>query len=65
MTQQADEEFQTMFEELLAAAETASQELHQQHSQRYHIPIGRGICEWKPCQALFKAIANASQERWL
>ena len=68
MTQQTDKEFQTMFEELLAAAETASGALHELHPKPHRIvdvTVSRERCIWKPCQALFKAIANASQEKWL
>ena len=50
------------YPELLAAAEAASGALHQFHPQQHHIPVGRGICEWGPCQALFKAIAKASPQ---
>ena len=60
------EEFHTMFEELLAAAEAASCALHELHPRPHRIAdvtVGRGICEWKPCQALFKAIVKASQEK--
>ena len=49
----------TQYDELLAAAEVASHALHQFHPQEHRIPVGRGICTWKPCQALFNAIAKA------
>ena len=54
-----------MFEELLAAAETASGALHALHPQQYHFAVGRGICEWKPCATLRDALVKASQEKWL
>ena len=49
----------TQYDELLAAAEVASHALHQFHPQEHRIPVGRGICTWKPCQALYTAIAKA------
>ena len=51
------------YQELLAAAEEASYALHNFHPQQHHMPVGRGICTWKPCQALFDAIAKASPSR--
>ena len=42
---------------LLAAAREASQVIHQLHGQQFHINVGIGICEWKPCVALRAAIA--------
>ena len=64
------EEFQKMFEELLAAAEAASHALHTLHhgivlDDGHMIAVRRGICEWKPCQTLRDALVKASQEKWL
>ena len=50
------------FDALLAAAETASRALHEFHPREFHIAVGQGICTWKPCQALFLAIALAKKK---
>ena len=56
----AVEDLETNYHELLAVAEVASRALHEFHQHEYSIPVGRGICTWKPCQALFQAITKAT-----
>ena len=50
------------YADLLAASETASYALHEFHPREHLILVGRGICTWKPCQALFDAIAKATPQ---
>ena len=45
------------YDTLLEAAKAAWEVIHHLHSQQYHMSVGKGICEWKPCADLRKAIA--------
>ena len=49
------------YEGLLTAADEASKALHEFHPFQLRVggvPVGRGICEWRPCKDLFAAIAK-------
>ena len=50
------------FGALLAAAEAVSRALHEFHPREHHIAVDQGICTWKPCQALFNAVALAKKK---
>lgn len=53
---------QTVYARLLVAAEVASLALHEFHPWKIMVgglPVGRGLCDWRPCKELFEALQQA------
>mgnify|MGYP001614250926 CR=1 FL=1 len=57
----AVEELEASREALVEALERTWDTMHSLHPQQYQIPVGKGICEWKPCLQARAALKAAKE----
>jgi len=57
----AVERLEVVHRQVVEAATQAWEALHQFHPPQERIPIGKGLCQWRPCKELREAIKAAKE----